>query len=76
MLQKIEVTTCHPGLARTCVNVILKREINEQVRPGELDLLFRVFDTNKDGFLQLGEIVRQQERLQPSLGKSLASATL
>ena len=53
-----------------------------QVRPGELDLLFRVFDTNRDGFLQLGEIVRQQERLhggsmvpsQPSLGKVAGAA--
>lgn len=47
-----------------------------QVRSGELDLLFRVFDTNRDGFLQLGEIVRQQEKLQPSLGRALAAARL
>ncbi len=62
------------GLFRRCVPSSL--EVDVQVRPGELDLLFRVFDTNRDGFLQLGEIVRQQERLNPSMGKALAGAGL
>ena len=44
-----------------------------QVRAAELDLLFRVFDTNRDGFLQLGEVVAQEERLAPSLDRALAS---
>jgi Ca2+-binding EF-hand superfamily protein len=35
----------------------VQRVINlEQVRTEELDLLFRVFDTDHDGFLQLGEV--------------------
>jgi len=34
-----------------------------QVRRDELDLLYRVFDTNRNGFLELGEVVRHQERL-------------
>lgn len=34
-----------------------------QVRKSELDLLYRVFDTNRNGFLELGEVVRHQERL-------------
>jgi Ca2+-binding EF-hand superfamily protein len=40
---------------------------DEQVRKDELDLLYRVFDTNRNGFLEVGEVVRHQERLGVSL---------
>lgn len=45
-----------------------------QVRRDELDLLYRVFDTNRNGFLELGEVVKHQERMDKSFAWDQATA--
>jgi hypothetical protein len=45
-----------------------------QVRRDELDLLYRVFDTNRNGFLELGEVVKHQEHLDKSFATDQAIA--
>lgn len=44
------------------------------MRRDELDLLYRVFDTNRNGFLELGEVVKHQQHMDKSFALDQATA--
>ncbi|CAL8471666.1 g11208 [Coccomyxa elongata] len=55
----------------TLVRQVIK---DREVRRDELDLLYRVFDTNRNGFLELGEVVKHQQHMDKSSALDQATA--
>ena len=45
-----------------------------QVRKDEIDLLYNLLDINRDGLLELKEVVRSQQRLVKPLNHTVNSA--
>lgn len=51
-------------LSKHDFKILVKSTLNEPpITEEEVDLLYRAFDANRDGFLQAGEILKSQDRL-------------
>lgn len=65
MLLSCKSFTCHADIKKGEFAKLVRSATRGQTLPDdEVDLLYRSFDTNRDGFLSLGEMIRADEKLR------------
>ena len=47
---------------------MVRRTISRQISESEIDLLYRIFDTNRDGFLSSAEVIAKETKFRHSSG--------
>lgn len=45
---------------------LVRRTLHREVSDAEVDLLYRIFDTNRDGFLSLAEVIANETKFKNS----------